>query len=35
VNTMNDRYRVAMGECVDALVADRVGITGVIITSAK
>ncbi|HWM58621.1 MAG TPA: 3-hydroxyacyl-CoA dehydrogenase NAD-binding domain-containing protein [Pseudonocardia sp.] len=34
-NTMNDRYRVAMGECVDALVADRVGITGVIITSAK
>jgi 3-hydroxyacyl-CoA dehydrogenase / enoyl-CoA hydratase / 3-hydroxybutyryl-CoA epimerase len=35
VNTMNERYRVAMGECVDALVADRVGITGVIITSAK
>ncbi len=35
VNTMNDGYRAAMGECVDALVADRVGITGVIITSAK
>jgi 3-hydroxyacyl-CoA dehydrogenase / enoyl-CoA hydratase / 3-hydroxybutyryl-CoA epimerase len=35
VNTMNERYRVAMGECVDALVADRVGITGVIVTSAK
>jgi len=34
-NTMNDRYRAAMGECVDALVADREQITGVIITSAK
>ena len=34
-NTMNDAYRAAMGECVDALVAERDGITGVIITSAK
>jgi 3-hydroxyacyl-CoA dehydrogenase / enoyl-CoA hydratase / 3-hydroxybutyryl-CoA epimerase len=34
-NTMNDRYKAAMGECVDALVADKDGITGVIITSAK
>jgi 3-hydroxyacyl-CoA dehydrogenase/enoyl-CoA hydratase/3-hydroxybutyryl-CoA epimerase len=34
-NTMNDRFSEAFGECVDALVADRDGITGVIITSAK
>jgi 3-hydroxyacyl-CoA dehydrogenase/enoyl-CoA hydratase/3-hydroxybutyryl-CoA epimerase len=34
-NTMNDRYKAAMGACVDALVADRDNITGVIITSAK
>jgi 3-hydroxyacyl-CoA dehydrogenase/enoyl-CoA hydratase/3-hydroxybutyryl-CoA epimerase len=34
-NTMNDRYTAAMGECVDALVAGRDEITGVIITSAK
>jgi 3-hydroxyacyl-CoA dehydrogenase/enoyl-CoA hydratase/3-hydroxybutyryl-CoA epimerase len=34
-NTMNDRYKAAMGECVDALVADKEAITGVIITSAK
>jgi 3-hydroxyacyl-CoA dehydrogenase/enoyl-CoA hydratase/3-hydroxybutyryl-CoA epimerase len=34
-NTMNDRYKAAMGECVDALVADKDTITGVIITSAK
>ena len=34
-NTMNERYVRAMGECVDALVADREDITGVIITSAK
>ncbi|HTF52180.1 MAG TPA: 3-hydroxyacyl-CoA dehydrogenase NAD-binding domain-containing protein, partial [Pseudonocardia sp.] len=34
-NTMNDRYKVAMGECVDALVKDKDNITGVIITSAK
>ena len=34
-NTMNDAYRTAMGECVDALVADREDINGVIITSAK
>jgi 3-hydroxyacyl-CoA dehydrogenase / enoyl-CoA hydratase / 3-hydroxybutyryl-CoA epimerase len=34
-NTMNDRYITAMGECVDALVADKENITGVIITSAK
>ncbi len=34
-NTMNDRYSEAMGECVDALVAGRERITGVIITSAK
>jgi len=34
-NTMNDRYVEAMGECVDALVADKDNITGVIITSAK
>jgi 3-hydroxyacyl-CoA dehydrogenase/enoyl-CoA hydratase/3-hydroxybutyryl-CoA epimerase len=34
-NTMNDRYKAAMGECVEALVADKDAITGVIITSAK
>jgi 3-hydroxyacyl-CoA dehydrogenase / enoyl-CoA hydratase / 3-hydroxybutyryl-CoA epimerase len=34
-NTMNDRYVAAMGACVDALVADKENITGVIITSAK
>jgi 3-hydroxyacyl-CoA dehydrogenase/enoyl-CoA hydratase/3-hydroxybutyryl-CoA epimerase len=34
-NTMNERYVAAMGECVDALVADREDITGVIVTSAK
>ena len=34
-NTMNERYVRAMGECVDALVAGREDITGVIITSAK
>ena len=34
-NTMNDRYHEAMGRCVDALVAGRDEITGVIITSAK
>ncbi|MGH3584793.1 MAG: enoyl-CoA hydratase-related protein, partial [Pseudonocardia sp.] len=34
-NTMNERYLEAMGECVDALVADQENITGVIVTSAK
>ncbi|WP_281689724.1 3-hydroxyacyl-CoA dehydrogenase NAD-binding domain-containing protein [Pseudonocardia thermophila] len=34
-NTMNDRYRVAMGEVVDQLVAAKDEIRGVIITSAK
>jgi len=34
-NTMNERYLAAMGECVDALHADRENITGVIVTSAK
>jgi 3-hydroxyacyl-CoA dehydrogenase/enoyl-CoA hydratase/3-hydroxybutyryl-CoA epimerase len=34
-NTMNDRFRDAMSECVDALIADKDNITGVIITSAK
>jgi 3-hydroxyacyl-CoA dehydrogenase/enoyl-CoA hydratase/3-hydroxybutyryl-CoA epimerase len=34
-NTMNDRYVAAMGWCVDALVADKENITGVIVTSAK
>ena len=34
-NTMNDRYATAMGECVDALVADKDAISGVIVTSAK
>jgi 3-hydroxyacyl-CoA dehydrogenase/enoyl-CoA hydratase/3-hydroxybutyryl-CoA epimerase len=34
-NTMNDRYVAAMGECVDALVADKENVTGVIVTSAK
>lgn len=34
-NTMNERYLEAMGECVDALAADKENITGVIVTSAK
>ncbi|WP_433557804.1 3-hydroxyacyl-CoA dehydrogenase NAD-binding domain-containing protein [Pseudonocardia xinjiangensis] len=34
-NTMNDRYVAAMGACVDAIVADKENITGVILTSAK
>jgi 3-hydroxyacyl-CoA dehydrogenase/enoyl-CoA hydratase/3-hydroxybutyryl-CoA epimerase len=34
-NTMNDRYKAAMGEVVDALVAARDELTGVIVTSAK
>ena len=34
-NTMDAAYIAAMGECVDALVADKESITGVIITSAK
>jgi 3-hydroxyacyl-CoA dehydrogenase/enoyl-CoA hydratase/3-hydroxybutyryl-CoA epimerase len=34
-NTMNERYVEAMGECVDALVADKENIAGVIVTSAK
>ncbi|TQM06171.1 3-hydroxyacyl-CoA dehydrogenase NAD-binding domain-containing protein [Pseudonocardia kunmingensis] len=34
-NTMNERYVAAMDECVDALVADKENITGVIVTSAK
>jgi 3-hydroxyacyl-CoA dehydrogenase / enoyl-CoA hydratase / 3-hydroxybutyryl-CoA epimerase len=34
-NTMNDRFVAAFGECVDALVAGKEDIAGVIITSAK
>jgi 3-hydroxyacyl-CoA dehydrogenase/enoyl-CoA hydratase/3-hydroxybutyryl-CoA epimerase len=34
-NTMNDRYKEAMGEVVDALVAAKDELTGVIVTSAK
>ncbi|WP_214368111.1 3-hydroxyacyl-CoA dehydrogenase NAD-binding domain-containing protein [Pseudonocardia sp. H11422] len=34
-NTMNDRYVAAMGEVVDALVAEKDNLTGVIVTSAK
>ncbi|MDN5919916.1 MAG: enoyl-CoA hydratase-related protein, partial [Pseudonocardia sp.] len=34
-NTMNDRYKEAMGEVVDALVAAKDDISGVIVTSAK
>ncbi|MBO0876820.1 MAG: enoyl-CoA hydratase/isomerase family protein, partial [Pseudonocardia sp.] len=34
-NTMNERYKAAMDECLDALVKDKDEITGVIITSAK
>ncbi|MGD9532041.1 MAG: enoyl-CoA hydratase/isomerase family protein, partial [Pseudonocardia sp.] len=34
-NTMNERYVTAMGECVDALVAGKDDINGVIVTSAK
>jgi 3-hydroxyacyl-CoA dehydrogenase/enoyl-CoA hydratase/3-hydroxybutyryl-CoA epimerase len=34
-NTMNDRYKSAMAECIAELVKDKDSITGVIITSAK
>ncbi|GAA3219988.1 3-hydroxyacyl-CoA dehydrogenase NAD-binding domain-containing protein [Pseudonocardia petroleophila] len=34
-NTMNERFGEAFLECVDALVADKEAITGVILTSAK
>ncbi|GJF05014.1 3-hydroxyacyl-CoA dehydrogenase NAD-binding domain-containing protein [Pseudonocardia sp. D17] len=34
-NTMNDRYKTAMGATVDALVAAKDELAGVIITSAK
>jgi 3-hydroxyacyl-CoA dehydrogenase/enoyl-CoA hydratase/3-hydroxybutyryl-CoA epimerase len=34
-NTMNERFGEAFLECVDALVADKESITGVILTSAK
>jgi 3-hydroxyacyl-CoA dehydrogenase/enoyl-CoA hydratase/3-hydroxybutyryl-CoA epimerase len=34
-NTMNDRYKAAMGEVVDQLVAAKDELTGVIVTSAK
>ena len=34
-NTMNERYKAAMDECLEALVRDSDEITGVIITSAK
>ncbi|MBW0115494.1 3-hydroxyacyl-CoA dehydrogenase NAD-binding domain-containing protein [Pseudonocardia abyssalis] len=34
-NTMNERFGEAFLECVDALVADKENITGVILTSAK
>ncbi|MCX6466791.1 MAG: 3-hydroxyacyl-CoA dehydrogenase NAD-binding domain-containing protein [Pseudonocardiales bacterium] len=34
-NTMNEAFGVAFAECVDALVADKEAITGVILTSAK
>ncbi|MHA6780146.1 3-hydroxyacyl-CoA dehydrogenase NAD-binding domain-containing protein [Pseudonocardia saturnea] len=34
-NTMNERFGVAFDECVNALVADKENITGVILTSAK
>ncbi|MDQ4116138.1 MAG: 3-hydroxyacyl-CoA dehydrogenase NAD-binding domain-containing protein, partial [Actinomycetota bacterium] len=34
-NTMNDRYKAAMGEVVDELVEAKDEITGVIVTSAK
>ncbi|MDN5930266.1 MAG: enoyl-CoA hydratase-related protein, partial [Pseudonocardia sp.] len=34
-NTMNERFGVAFDECVNALVADKEDITGVILTSAK
>ncbi|GEL20441.1 3-hydroxyacyl-CoA dehydrogenase NAD-binding domain-containing protein [Pseudonocardia asaccharolytica] len=34
-NTMNDRYKAAMGQVVDELVAAKDEVTGVIITSAK
>jgi 3-hydroxyacyl-CoA dehydrogenase/enoyl-CoA hydratase/3-hydroxybutyryl-CoA epimerase len=34
-NTMNDRYKSAMGEVLDQLVAAKDEITGVIVTSAK
>jgi len=34
-NTMSDRYKAAMGEVVDQLVAAKDELTGVIVTSAK
>ncbi|TCK26900.1 3-hydroxyacyl-CoA dehydrogenase NAD-binding domain-containing protein [Pseudonocardia endophytica] len=34
-NTMNDRYKAAMGEVVDELVSKKDDIAGVIVTSAK
>ncbi len=34
-NTMNDRFKSAFGECLEALSADKENITGVILTSAK
>ena len=34
-NTMNDRYREAMGRVVDEIVAAKDDIVGVVITSAK
>jgi 3-hydroxyacyl-CoA dehydrogenase/enoyl-CoA hydratase/3-hydroxybutyryl-CoA epimerase len=34
-NTMNERYKAGMDECLEALVRDSDEITGVIITSAK
>lgn len=34
-NTMNERFGVAFDECVNALVADKENIVGVILTSAK
>ena len=34
-NTMNERFGAAFDECVNALVADKEDITGVILTSAK
>lgn len=35
VNTMNDRYQASMTETLDVLEAQREGMTGVILTSAK
>nr|WP_272496115.1 enoyl-CoA hydratase/isomerase family protein [Janibacter limosus] len=34
-NTMNETYKVAMGETIDRLEAERDDITGVVLTSAK